>query len=114
MNRAFRWLRTWLLAGLPVAALGFGYCTLYIPNSAGFQAASAAVAKIPDVQARVGKVQGIEVLPFQPFRERFVGSERFVLLSLRVRGDAGEMKMRINLASRDGQWKVEDWQVLDR
>jgi hypothetical protein len=104
---------TWFLAGLPIALIGCIFFYVYIPNSAGFEAAAIAVRELPDVRSRVGEVQNVRVLPFRPFRERFVGSQRHVLLSLAVRGDRGEIKIRIRMIRRHNQWDIDYWRVLD-
>lgn len=104
----------WLLAGVPIALVGYMLVYLYIPNSEGFEAAEHAVRQLPDVRLRVGEVREVRVAPFGPFRERFVGSQRHVLLSLQVRGDRGEARIRIWMIRRDKVWTIDSWEFRDR
>jgi hypothetical protein len=110
-----RWkvFRGYLIALPIVLAIGALLYYVYIPNSAGFEAARSVVTDLPDVRSRVGQVQRVTVLPFRPFRERFVGSDRFVLLSLGVRGDRGQIKVRIRMVRSNDKWRVDYWNIVD-
>ena len=103
----------WFLAGVPIALIGMAAFYVYIPNSAGFEAAEHAVGDLPAIRSRVGTVEDIRVLPFRPFRESFSGSQRDVLLSLGVRGNQGEVKIRIRMINEDNAWKIDYWYFLD-
>jgi hypothetical protein len=106
-------LRGYLIALPIVLVIGVLLYYVYIPNSAGFDAARSAVADLPGVRSQVGQVQQVTVLPFRAFRERFVGSQRMVLLSLGVRGDGGQMKVRIRMVRSDDRWRVDYWERFD-
>jgi hypothetical protein len=106
-------LRGSLLALPTVIVIGALFYYVYIPNSAGFDAARVAVTDHAGVQSQIGHVQQVTVLPFRPFRVRFVGSEQIVLLSLGVRGDRGEMKVRIRMVRSNDRWRVDYWKRLD-
>jgi hypothetical protein len=108
-----RQLATWFLAGLPIALTGYAFFYFYIPNSEGYQAAVVAVRASPDVRSRVGEVQEVRRSPFGLFREQFAGSQRRVVLSLSVRGDRGESRIRIWMIERDKNWAVERLEFRD-
>jgi hypothetical protein len=104
---------TWFLAGLPIALVGYAFLFFYIPNSEGYQAAVIAIRASPDVRLRVGEVDEVGRSPFGLFREQFAGSQRRVILALRVRGDRGESRIRIWMIKRDQNWAVERLEFRD-
>ena len=108
-----RRIANWFLAGLPIALMGYTFLFFYIPNSEGYKAAVIAVRVSPDVQSRLGEVQDVGRSPFGLFREQFAGSQRRVVLSLNVRGDRGETRIRIWMIMRDNEWTIDHLEFSD-
>lgn len=115
MSRNFGWrksVRAYILAIPIVIAVILAIFYVFIPNSAGFEAARSAVMSLPDVQAKVGRVREVAVLPFRPYRIRFAGSTRIEMLPLEVTGDSGKLKMLVRMKRTEGRWRVEYWKAI--
>lgn len=93
-------------AGGAIALLAL--ITLYLANSAGFEAARTSVNAMPQIEKLVGQTRNVYVLPL-PFRERFVGSDRYSSLTLLITGERRKAIIRIRMHRHDGQWRVDWW-----
>jgi hypothetical protein len=107
-----KWVRVYVLAIPFVIVVSLLVFYVFIPNSTGFEAARSAVMRLPDVQAEVGRVRKVDVLPFRPYRIRFAGSTRIETLPLEVTGDSGKLKMLIRMIRTEDRWRVEYWETI--
>jgi hypothetical protein len=77
-------------------------------HSEGFLFLEGKIRTSQAIQSRVGIVRKVTLPMFGQFREKFVGSDKWVWMIVDVTGDKGAVRIRTALQKKNDIWKITE------
>lgn len=77
-------------------------------HSEGFQFIEGKVRASRAIQSRVGDVRKVTLPVFGLYREKFVGSDKWVKMIVDVEGGRGAVRVHAALQKKDGVWTITE------
>lgn len=66
------------------------------------------------MQSRVGDVRKVTLPVFGLYREKFVGSDKWVKMIVDVEGDRGTVQVHTALQKKNGVWSITESSIADQ
>jgi hypothetical protein len=83
-------------------------------HSEGFHFLEGKIRTSREIQSRVGIVQRVTLPVFGRFREKSVGSDKWVRMTVDVTGDKGAVTIRTVLQKENSVWKITKSSIGDQ
>lgn len=98
--------RTWVMIA---ACFGVALCIglrISALSSDGYQFLDQAIRRAPQVRARLGEVEAVRLSYFGKYRQRAVGADRWITLTLNVTGRKASATIRASAKRLNGNWSI--------
>ena len=105
-SRPFRRRRIAVAAAFGVAIWVAAF--VWGSHSEGFHYAEGRIRASQAIQSLVGNVRTVTMPVFGHYREKFVGSDKWVNLIVDVNGDKGGVRLRMALRKNNGIWTITE------
>jgi hypothetical protein len=78
----------------------------YNAHGEAYEFANAAIRKSPVIQRRVGNVQEVRLGILERYKEKYVGTNKFAFMTLRVVGSSGSARVEITSKRVNSVWTI--------
>lgn len=103
-----------ILLAVALGAVMWAAVLFWGSHSEGFHFLEGKIRTSQEIQSRVGIVQRVKLPVFGRFREKFVGSDKWVWMTVDVTGDKGTVTMRTALQKKNSVWKITESYIGDQ
>jgi hypothetical protein len=97
-----------ILAAVAFAIVMWVTAVYWGSHSEGFQFVEGTVRASREIQNRVGNVRKVTLPVFGLYREKFVGSDKWVKMMVDVEGDRDTVRMQTALQKKNGVWTITE------
>ncbi len=100
--------RAWLLVAIALGSVMWITAAFWGSHSEGFQFVVGKIRTSQAIRSRVGNVRKVYLPVFGHYREKFVGSDKWVRMTIGVQGDKSEVMVRTVLQKNNGIWTISE------
>jgi hypothetical protein len=104
MKKQSRWLLLAVALGVVLWITGFFWGS----HSEGFHFIEGKIRQSQEIQRRVGNVREVRLPVFGLYREKFVGSDKWVKMIVDVQGDKGAVTINAALEKKNDVWTITE------
>lgn len=104
----------WAVLTITFVILMWAMAVYWGSHSEGFRFVEGRVRASKAIQSRVGDVREVTLPVFGLYREKFVGSDKWVKLIVDVEGDRGTVRVHTALQKRNGVWSITESSIADQ
>jgi hypothetical protein len=112
--RASRQHKRWVSLAVILGVAMWAIAVFWGSQSEGFHFVEGKIRASQEIRSRVGIVQKITLPVFGKYREKFVGSDKWVWMTVDVAGDKGTVTLRTALQKENNIWKITQSSIGDR
>jgi hypothetical protein len=98
--------RTWILCIVCFGVLLYVGLRVSAESSDGYKFLDQTIRRAPQVQSRLGEVEGVKLSYFGAYRQRFVGSDRWLTMTFNVTGNRRGATIVASAKKVGGSWLV--------
>jgi Cytochrome oxidase complex assembly protein 1 len=98
--------RTWVVIAACFGVAMFIGLRISAISSDGYQFLDQAIRRSPQIQARLGEVEAVQVSYLGEYRQKAVGADRWLTITLNVTGRKGSATIRASAKKIGGAWSV--------
>ncbi|HEV7611865.1 MAG TPA: hypothetical protein VGO37_08330 [Steroidobacteraceae bacterium] len=112
--RATRQHKRWVLLAGVLGVVMWAIAVFWGMHSEGFHFVEGKIRASQEIQNRVGIVQNITLPVSGKYREKFVGSDKWVWMTVDVAGDKGTVTLRTALQKENNIWRITQSSIGDQ
>ena len=98
----------WLLVAVALGIVLWVTAVFWGSHSEGFQFVEGKIRKSQEIQSRIGNVRNVTLPVFGRYREKFVGSDKWVKMIVDVEGDKGAVTISTALQKENDVWTITE------
>jgi hypothetical protein len=98
----------WGVVAVTLGVLMYVGAVFWVSHSEGFHFIEGRIRTSEEIQGRVGAVQKVTLPMFGHFREKAVGSDKWVWMLVDVTGDKGAVTIDTAMQKRNNVWKITE------
>jgi hypothetical protein len=103
--------RTWVVIVACFCVAMFVGLRISALTSDGYQFLDQAIRRSPQIQARLGEVEAVQVSYLGEYRQKAVGADRWLTMTLNVTGRKDSATIRASAKKIGGAWSVTSWSI---
>lgn len=104
----------WVLVAVALGAIMWITAVFWGSHSEGFRFVEQKIRTSQEIHSRVGNVRKVGLPILGHYREKFVGSDKWVNMVVDVEGDKGAVTIRTALQKNDDVWTITESSIGDQ
>jgi hypothetical protein len=104
----------WFLVAVALGALLWITAVFWGSHSEGFHFVEGKIRTSQEIHSRVGNVRKVDLPVFGHYREKFVGSDKWVKMAVHVEGDKEAVTINVALEKTNNVWTITESSIGDQ